>query len=114
MRLELSEDFINKLIPKFIKIPNVSNLKVDIENGFINLRGNYMFIPFGFKLNPLKTSGSKIQFSIEGAFSGFLPKFSQKGIKLENNILEFDISEFMEEIEVKNIDIQKGKVLIEI
>ncbi|MEO0153414.1 MAG: hypothetical protein ABIL24_06920, partial [candidate division WOR-3 bacterium] len=93
MKLELNEEFINKLILKFVKVPHLSNLKVEIENGFINIKGNYMVVPFGFKLNPLKVSGSKIQFSIEGMFSNFLPKFSQKGIKLENNILEFDVSQ---------------------
>ncbi len=114
MRLELNENFINKLILKFLKLPNVNNLKIEIEDGFINLKGSYTIMPFGFRLNPIKTSGSKIQFSIEGAFTYFLPKISQKGIKLENNLLEIDISQFIEDIEVKNITIQKGKILVEI
>lgn len=114
MRLELNEDLVNKLISKFAKIPNVNNLRVEIEDGFINLKGNYTVMPFGFRLNPIKTTGSKIQFSVEGLFSGFLPKISQKGIKLENNMLEIDISEFIEDVEVKNITIQKGKISVEI
>ncbi len=114
MRLELDENFVNKLISKFVKVPNVNNLKAEIENGFINLKGSYTIMPFGFKINPIKTNGSKIQFSIEGAFSHFLPKISQKGIKLENNILEIDISQFIEDIEVRSITIQKGKILVEI
>jgi len=113
MKLELDETFINKLIPKIIKIPNVNNLSLEIEEGFIKLMGKYMIVPFSFKLIPINTSGSKIQFSIEGLFNAFLPKISQKGIKLENNILEINLQEFVEDLEVKKITFQKHKVYVE-
>jgi hypothetical protein len=114
MKIELNEEFINKVLPKFIKIQNVSNLKVEIEKNFINVKGSYLFIPFNFKLEPLKTTGSKIQFLIEGAFSNFLPNINQKGIKFENKILEIDISQYIQDIEVRNMIIENGKVIIEL
>jgi len=114
MKIELSEEFLNKILPKIIKIQNVSNLRVEILENFINVKGSYLFIPFNFKLELLKISGSKIRFLVEGAFSNFLPNINQKGIKFENKILEIDISQYIQDIEVRNMIIENGKVTIEL
>ncbi|MEO0223700.1 MAG: hypothetical protein ABIL76_01220 [candidate division WOR-3 bacterium] len=114
MKIELNEEFLNKILPKIIKVQNVSNLKVEIEKNFINVKGNYLFIPFNFKLEPLELTGSKIKFLVEGLFSNFLPNINQKGIKFENKILEIDISQYIEDIEIKSTIIENGKVIIEL
>ncbi len=114
MKLELSEEFLSKVLPKFIKIQNVNNLRVEIEKNFINVKGNYLFVPFNFKLEPLTTSGSKIKFLIEGAFTNFLPNIRQKGIKFENKILEIDISQYIEDVEVRSMVIENGKIILEL
>ena len=114
MKIELNEEFLNKILPKIIKIQNVSNLRVKILENFINVKGSYLFIPFNFKLELLKISGSKNRFLVEGAFSNFLPNINQKGIKFENKILEIDISQYIQDIEVRNMIIENGKVIIEL
>ena len=114
MKIELSEEFLNKILPKFIKIQNVSNFKVEILENFLNVKGSYLFIPFNFKLEPLVTSGSKIKFLVEGAFSNFLPNINQKGIKFENKILEIDISQYIQDIEVRNMIIENRKIILEL
>ena len=65
-------------------------------------------------LELLKTTGSKIQFLVEGAFSNFLPNINQKGIKFENKILEIDISQYIQDIEVRNMIIDNSKIIIEL
>lgn len=114
MRAELNEHFLSKIISKFVKIQNVGNLRVEILDNRIDIKGSFIIVPFTIKLVPIKTTGSIIEFSVEGLASYFIPDISKNGITLKDRVLRIDLSEYVEGLKVKQLIISKGKLYIEV